>query len=85
MKKTILVAACSFASAANSANNSNNSPQVGFFDSQDTYDRLKNEAPDGSIGEPTSFTIDDEVTNDLTVWDRDDVQQLVQEHNLTEV
>jgi hypothetical protein len=76
MKKSIITSVCSFGS--------NSQPQVGFFDSQETYDRLRNQSPDSVKGEPTSFTIDDDVTDDLTVWSSDDVQQLVQESNLTE-
>jgi hypothetical protein len=75
MKRTIIASACSFGSSQ---------PQVGFFDSQQTYDALREEAPNSVTGEPTSFTIDDEVTNDLTVWSSDDVQNLVQEYNQTE-
>lgn len=75
MKKTIIASVCSFGTGQ---------PQVGFFNSQETYDRLRNSSPNSLKGEPTSFTIDDGVTNELTVWDSNDVQQLVQEHNQSE-
>jgi len=75
MKRTIIASVCSFGS---------NQPQVGFFDSQQTYDGFREEAPNSLQGEPQSLTIDDDVTNDITVWTSDDVSQLVQESNLTE-
>lgn len=75
MKRTIVSAICAFGTGR---------PQIGFFDSQQTYDSFRKEAPNSLQGEPQSLTIDDDVTNDITVWDSDDVSQLVQEHNLTE-